>query len=128
MPFVCIVFTSKKEINNIKRWFWLVTIDSLLFNERRISLPADQQVMSGDKDLYSRLSIVFIGCSKVTFHSEPVKNYYSLIKKTIKAWNIQTIKFILLSFTLLSSVISSSVTHSWSLSITLHLEILSMVV
>jgi len=91
-------------------------------------LPADQRVMSGDKDLYSRLIIVFISCSKVTFHSEPVNNYYSLIKKTIMAWNIKTIQFSLLSFSLLSSVISLSVTRSWSLSITLHLDILSMVV
>jgi len=63
---------------------------------------------------------VFISCSKVTFHSEPVNNYYSLIKKTIKAWNIQTIQFSLLSFSLLSSVILSSVPRSWSLLITLH--------
>jgi hypothetical protein len=46
--FLYIFIISKKEINNIKWLLLLITINSLLFNETRISLPVDPQVMHGE--------------------------------------------------------------------------------
>lgn len=38
--------TLKKDINNIKRWFWLTTIYNPFFKEMMIYLPVVSRVMS----------------------------------------------------------------------------------